>query len=678
MKRIYVKQFIKGLILLSFFVPLIVFSDSFIFPFVVPKILFFRSITIVMLAAYAGLLISSWKEYRPRFTWVHGAVLLFFLSFFISTFVGVDWYKSFWDNHERMLGLFTITHFVLYYIVVTEVITEWREWKFLSRIFLLAGSIVMIIGFWQKLVNPELLLNRGSGRVSATLGNAIYYSGYGMFLFFLGIISGIKETDTYWKIASFVIAFFGFLGILFGGTRGSLVGLLVGLVCVMVYYTFAMRSQAMMRKRLIIILIGGLILCGTLFAFRQTSFVRNLPAVGRLVNSSLAGDTLQTRVMAWKIAIEAWKEKPAFGWGPNNYFFAFNKFYRPEFLQFGFGETWFDNAHSSLFNTFAVQGLFGIMAYVLLFVAPIGMLVVAYRKGRVDIYVSAFGIGFFVAHFVHNSFVFENPTSYLYFFWFLALVNQVTQEHKEAEKKSFSGNITPAVLGGVTVVAVLFIYTTNVQPGRANVHALEAIRASYNLAPNTLSLYTETQKISSPHIDDIRADFSRSFIDQVPAYAQAKRVEDLVNLYPVVEEDLQANLALHPLDIRTHISLSRLFQYGAALQQNPQLMVQSEQILQEAIDLSPKRQQLYYLMVPIKTALGKQDEAISLLKTSISHAPTIGQGWWRLAVTYNDLGDTENAKATIEEAERIGVTYDGSSKKIVDDLKSSLGMIVVE
>jgi len=83
-------------------------------------------------------------------------------------------------------------------------------------------------------------------------------------------------------------------------------------------------------------------------------------------------------------------------------------------------------------------------------------------------------------------------------------------------------------------------------------------------------------------------------------------------------------------------------------------------------------------MVPIKTALGKQDEAISLLKTSISHDPTIGQGWWRLAVTYNDLGDTENAKATIEEAERIGVTYDGSSKKIVDDLKSSLGMIVVE
>jgi len=135
---------------------------------------------------------------------------------------------------------------------------------------------------------------------------------------------------------------------------------------------------------------------------------------------------------------------------------------------------------------------------------------------------------------------------------------------------------------------------------------------------------------------------------------------------------------LHPFDIRTHISLSRLFQYGAALQQNPQLIVQSEQILQEAIDLSPKRQQLYYLMVPIKTALGKQDEAISLLKTSISHAPTIGQGWWRLAVTYNDLGDTENAKATIEEAERIGVTYDGSSKKIVDDLKSSLGMIVVE
>ena len=171
------EKILKIVIGITFFVPILVLPTAYIFPFIVPKIIYFRSLVLVMFGLYLILLFSNLEKYRPRFSWVNIAVLLFFISFIISTFVGVDWYKSFWDNHERMLGLFTIFHYVVYYFIITTVVRDWSEWKWLIRTFLLAGSIVMFIGVLQRYVNPELLLNRGGTRVSSTLGNAIYLSG---------------------------------------------------------------------------------------------------------------------------------------------------------------------------------------------------------------------------------------------------------------------------------------------------------------------------------------------------------------------------------------------------------------------------------------------------------------------------------------------------------------------
>jgi len=114
------EKIIRGGLLASFFVPLVLFPTSFIFPFIVPKIVIFRSLVAILLGAYVLLLIVAWQNYRPRFTLLSAAVGLFFLSFIASTFAGVDWYHSFWDNHERMLGLFTLAHYIAYYLIATR------------------------------------------------------------------------------------------------------------------------------------------------------------------------------------------------------------------------------------------------------------------------------------------------------------------------------------------------------------------------------------------------------------------------------------------------------------------------------------------------------------------------------------------------------------------------------
>lgn len=667
------EMLIKILIGITFFVPLIVLPSSYIFPFIVPKIVWFRSLTLLLLGAYILLLISNFKEYRPKFTPTTVAVLLFFLSFAVSTFVGVDWYRSFWDNHERMLGLFTIFHFVAFYLVVTSVVKEKKDWLWLLRTFLFAGSLVMFIGLLQR-ANPELLLNNGSDRVSATLGNSIYFSGYGLFLFFVGLYLFLQEKKwNVWKYSAMLGAMLGFWGIFGGGTRGTLLGLLAGLFVLGIGYLVTLKEYKKIRITIACFLGFIVLLGGFSFIYRQTNFVSNIPAVGRLVNTTI--DPHNPRVMAWGIAWQAFLEKPVFGWGPNNYYYAFNEYYRPEFLESGWGETWFDNAHNIVMNTLAVQGAIGLVLYFGLFGATIFILWWGYKKGESNVHLTVVGTAFLAAHFVHNITVFENPTSYLYFFFFLALVNQSADssyqitDNKLKKVETNSASISWIIF--VSLLTLLLIYSTDINPAKANKATLNTIRALYSDPIKAIDLYNSASNIVSPHIDDIRNDFARTAMEQIYKLAENKQPDKALKLFNLIHGELQKNLVLHPLDIRIHVQLAQLDTVGAQLKQDANLFFEADGLMEEALKMSPKRQQLQYTLAGFKMQLNQPEKAVELLKASVDNDEKIAEGWWRLALIYNQIGDSKKAKETILTAQNKGIVFDGQGAEVAKMIMST-------
>ncbi|MBD3311234.1 MAG: tetratricopeptide repeat protein [Candidatus Magasanikbacteria bacterium] len=664
-----IELLIKGLIGASFIMPLIVIPSSYIFPFIVPKIVFFRTLVLIMLAACIILYATNFKKYKTEFTPINIIVGLFFISFAISTFIGVDWYRSFWDNHERMLGLFTIFHYVVFYYIVTTFIKEWKDWKWLLRLFLFTGSIVMVIGFWQKLVNPEFLLNQGSGRVSSTLGNAIYYSGFGLFLAAIGYILAIKEKiNTEWWWYAVVGAVIGLLGMFLGGTRGTFLGFLFGLMVLIISYLFTIRGHKKVKQVLAGIMIIGVIVIGIMYIYRDTDFVRDFPALGRVVNISLSGGGVETRLMAWDIAVEAWKENPVLGWGPNNFYYAFNKYYRPEFLEYGYQETWFDNAHSAVLNTLAVQGLVGLIFYLGLFAIPLYYTWRSYKKDKIDGHSLGIISAFLVAHFIHNAFVFENPTSYLYFFLFLAFVNsRVSNEKKEVEA---SKPISIGLSVTVSLIILLLIYSTNYYPAKANKMNLNVIRGLYSGA-DIVSLYNEASEVPTPHIDDIRNDFARTSAQVLPSYFQGGQAQAGMKIFDLAYDELNKNFLLHPADIRIHIQRTQLSLLGAQIKQDKSYLLDGERMLEEALEYSPKRQQTHYMLSIIKVELGKTDEAIALLQDTIEDNPKVGEGWWRLAVIYRDSGNLEEAKNVLREAEEYGARFKKQGQNIKNEILST-------
>lgn len=658
--------FIKICVFATFLAPLVLLPSKFIFPFIVPKIIFFRALSILIFGSYILLLASHWPWYKIKITFINIVVGLFFLSFAISTFVGADWYRSFWDNHERMLGLFTIFHYVIYYFVVTSVVKEWKDWKWLLRLFLMAGSVVMFIGVLQKL-SPELLLNMGNNRVSATLGNPIYYSGYGLFLFYIGHILFWKESVKSWKYFAAIGGALGFLGVFLGGTRGTLLGLIASIGVLAICYLFVLKEHKKIRRAIGVVIIASIAIFGLLFGFRQARFVQAIPAVGRLLNTPLVEGTGATRMMAWEIAVEALREKPVFGWGPNNYYYAFNKFYRPEFLERGWGETWFDNAHSAVFNTLAVQGIIGLLAYAGLFVFAFIQLLQDRKKGNVDAHIFSIGTAFLAGHFVHNAVVFENPTSFLYFFFFLAFVNSLSARASDSELpiKIEGGKVSAALIAIVGVAVLLIIYSTDINVARANMASLKSLQA-FSTGKLAADAYRKAAEISSPHIDDIRSDFVRSLNMAIPQYVSAGMSDQARDLYRLGYDESKKNLALHPLDIRTHLQFAQLIQQGVmALKEPAQSLVEAETALKDAFVKSPKRQQIVYQLAMLELLMNKSGEAASLLQTAIADDNKISEGWWRLALVYLQSGNIEEAKKTIKTAQDSGVSFDNTGREVI-------------
>ncbi len=665
--RKYLEKILFILIIATFFAPLVISPGHFIFPFIVPKIVTLRSIILLMMGLYLLLLFLNWERYRIRSSATTIVVLLSLVSMAASTFIGVDWQRSFWDNHERMLGLFTVAHYVLFYFIITSAVKEEQDWRWLFRAFLFAGGIVMTIALIQK-IQPQFLLNKGSVRSVATLGNAIYVGAYGMFLAFLAALLFLYEEKRTWKIYAAIGGALGLVGIFASGTRGVFLGIIGGGAALCLWYFFVFKSHKKVRAVCGGLLVLGIVLAGVLFSFRETTFVRHLPIVGPLLNTNFSTGTAKTRFMAWSIGIDAWKEKPIFGWGPNNYYYAFNKYYRPEFLRSGYGETWFDSAHNATVNMLAIQGTFGIITYLALFIVPGWVLFRRWKKGGLDPHLPGFGIAFLVAHYIQQFFVFEDPTSYLYFFFFLAFLNRAisygSPQLRKAENEH-DRRVPVGVFGLVCLASLFLIFVTNINPARANMSSLETLRSVYNAKDDATERYKDAINIPTPHIDDLRIDFARSVAATFPDYVKAGKQEYAKTLLEFAYGELKKNLELHPLDIRIHLQLTQMAQMAYEVTRNPEYILEAERFVTDGLSKSPHRQQMFYSLAGVKFQLQKKDEAIELLEQARQDDRTIGESWWRLALVYKHTGDTAKAIALIEEAKQAGVTFDAQGDAII-------------
>jgi len=383
-KTCKISQIIKFGIYLTLFTPLLI-AKSTLFPFIFGKAIAFQIIVEVLFILWLILLVQGkievrWTKIRtlPGKNLVFSlrskiniALLVFFAILILSTLLSLDITRSFWSTSERMTGLFNWLHFGAYFLILSTVFKK-RDFTWLLRISLFVSVIISIYALidWMP-------------RLQGTLGNPGFLACYLLFNLFFALYLFFKNKNIYWRISYILISILNFIVFYLTRTRGAYLGLFIGLL--LFAFLFALKSS----KKIGIALLIAFILIGSLGVYFQKS---------RFLQAE------QARTVSWKISWSAFKERPIFGWGPENYILAFAKHFDPEWPI----TQWFDKAHSNIWEFAVTTGALGLAAYLAIFVVSFSPILIAY--------------------FITNLFWMDTTTSLMLFFIVLVL----------CEKKFFS------------------------------------------------------------------------------------------------------------------------------------------------------------------------------------------------------------------------------------------------
>jgi O-antigen ligase len=651
-----------GLVAVSLGTGLLFFPQTFVFPYVTPKVLFLRGVAVLL----AGLLFLTAPRLAVRPTLITVTVAAFLLSATLSTLTSIDSHRSFWDTQERMLGLFTLWHYGVFYLAATSLVRDRSSWLLLLRVFLAASALIIGVGIAQK-IWPQFLYHQGGVRVSSTLGHPIYLGGLAATTVFVGALRyGLGGRAK--RVEAMLAILLGVVGVGISGSRSSVLALAGG-VCVLgagYFLVLPRRSRARWVLGSLVLLVIG---AGTaVFVLRQSAGFAAVPALGRFAGVTLGSSSVRTRILAWDIALDAFMERPLLGWGPANYYYAFNRHYRPEILEFGWGETWFDSAHNAPLDALVQQGLLGGLTYVALLVMPPILLWRAYYRGQLPHDLPCAATALLAAHFIQGLFVFEDPTSYLCLAFLLAYFNRTLDGFEHLPAVSWNRSRVLAAMA-VTAAAAWGIWTTDLEPARANQLARAAILAAQDSHPQRVrTAFDRYRAFGSPYVDSVRELLAVAVIQRLNRPEDPPRSPAYGELARFTYAEMGQARERHPHDVRLALHRARLALLLATNFNDHRFLAATETELETAFASSPRRQEIRFLLSSTKVLLGKPQEAIRLLETAIGAAPRVAEGWWRLALVYRATGQTSQARQVLKDARARGIRFEPSEERWVREL----------
>lgn len=409
------------------FIPLVKINDL-AFPFITGKAFAFR-ILIEILGAIWFLLAISDKRYRPRFSWFLFAVIAFTGIITAADIFAVNPYRSFWGDFERMDGLLNLLHLVLYFLIVSSIITAKKLWNRFFNTTIAVSVGLSLLGLAQ--LAGIMRINTDGGRLDSTIGNAAYFGVYLLLHIFLAIFMLMGwQGNQKGRYVYGTIALLHSIILYFTATRSAILGLVGGVFIAATLIIFIERDHKLLRKTAVGAILGILLLIGGFILVKNQPFIRQNSTLNRFAVISSVGVKNQARYYLWIMAIEGFKERPVLGWGQENFKLVFLKNYHPALYN---DEITFDRPHNVVLEWLVAGGLLGALGYLSLFIMALYYIWFS-KKGDWSIAEKSILTGFLASYFINNLFLFDNITSYIIFFTFLAYIHWQTLTQPEEEK----------------------------------------------------------------------------------------------------------------------------------------------------------------------------------------------------------------------------------------------------
>jgi O-antigen ligase len=340
--------------------------------------------------------------------------------------------------------MFQMFHYYGFFLLLLLTFTEKKYWDWLLKASLVAATAMIFYGVFaaarfssyigpycngptiEQCISPTLWGRlSSSARFQGSLGNPAFVAPYLLFSIYYALHLWYTGKKKRWEWRD---AFYGSLIVFFllfftlSQTRGAFLGLVAGIGAGVLYLIVRHREYRKMAGIFAAIL---LLLGGSAYLNRKALIDAKVPG-SRFLELDLKEVTAQTRFWTWGSAWKGFLDRPIFGWGPENFTRVFDKYfdtrhYNPNQST----ETWFDRAHSVVFDYLAETGIVGLAAYLGL----ITLLVITALSLPYAPLLVAFAVALPVAYFVQGLVLFDVLATYLNLFLVAAFfVNEKTHD----------------------------------------------------------------------------------------------------------------------------------------------------------------------------------------------------------------------------------------------------------
>ncbi|MDO8486257.1 MAG: O-antigen ligase family protein [Candidatus Staskawiczbacteria bacterium] len=641
------------------------------FPYVSGKIYLFRALVAVAFFFWMWLLLKD-KNYLPNSKNILVvAITLFFLALIVAAFFGVDPAFSFFGSIERSEGVLQYGFWLAFFLMLVSVFNTERDWKLLFSVFIIIVVLLSTLAWLTRVLSPEgwLVTNHPQllqyqGQLFGVAGNPAYFAG--LLLFAIGFsFMAIERRFFASRLLQYLLfAAIGFfiVTLIFTEIRGGYLGLLAGVFLFSILMLFFLRrTHKRLAYSLGAIVLLGLISLGILFSAKNTEFVKDNHILSRIteVADFWGSASIRERVLNWNIALKAFKERPVFGYGPENYGAAFNKYYD---FRVGVSEPWFDRAHSQPLDTLATGGILLFSFYVFWLASAIFLIFRISKKKRILSFLLA---SIFLAYFVQGLFLFDVPEVYFGLFLFLAyLVYEDQRNHEGVASRSYrAGNFQfpiskfqIPILIVTAVFSAFVIYATALMPYKANAAVFQFYRFSENgLYERAEPFLKEAFSIKSPYTYwEVRKragwQFSTILEYEVSEKTPLEQVEVIKEMYPFITSELERFIEARPTDPQMYYVLGRVYRLGYEKLKVDDLG-KAETVFQKAVKLSDLRVDYFNEYAKVLVLQNKFEEGEKLVKDYVARVdfydyfPFVTLGHFYFVAGKYDLAFEEYKKA---------------------------------
>ncbi len=533
------------------------------------------------------------------------SLLAYFIAVFISTLTSLDVSFSLWGSPERGAGFVNFSFFILFFVLLFSTVRK-EDWGKLLNFSLIIGFLVSLLAIFQQFGIFSNAIVSSAFRPASTLGNTIILALYLLPLFFISLSFFILETRStgsgQTKIRKylylFLLLFFAVTIILISQTRAAFLGLLAGLFCFLIFYPLPAGRQ---EKKWKLIKIGAILL--PIFIFLAILFLNvypqtyeNLPnflekPISRVATLMQASDESESaRISVWRISFQSFLEKPYLGYGPENFYIAFNKNYNPNLPSMDI-EKDFDRAHNYLIQTLVESGIFALVAYLVFFVSILWGLQKIKKQFPVANGLQAGFIALFVASLASIDGYAINIMFFFLSAYSLHLVASTSAEDVKnagTKKNRFKFIRIPALII-LFLILIIFLWQYNFVPLQMN----EQLNVAQSLADNNWQdaskILDEQSKIKTFFLPFTNSIYLNLLIDRI-----IQHPEENNSLSVKVAQIAETNTKLQPYNYINWLRLGEALETINKENNNPQIAQQASEAMKEATKLSPESPTIAY------------------------------------------------------------------------------------